>query len=177
MAIHSQSLRNRTRSQSRRSALSSSSITPLGTASTTSSRTATTHPSAGRTVVSGTRARRSAEAIEPQEQTQHHSSNCSTVTDLPTFTGYSESANPLSEFVPDALFADLLKHDLINPKSLRDFIIRRTYQRMREELHLSRRKAIQSLQKEYPYLQQDTLLKIVYRIANPKKSVISVWHA
>ena len=95
----------------------------------------------------------------------------STATDLPNFSGYhasgasvSRKRNPIAEFLPDALYDLLRNYDLINEKALRDFLIRRDYRKVRKELHLCRADAIDYVQQLYPYLQGDTIRKIIYRV-------------
>jgi hypothetical protein len=96
-------------------------------------------------------------------------------TDLPGFRGYTKShtsspdlhstkRNPIAEFLTDDLYNLLREYDLINEKALRDFLIRRDYRKVRKELHMSRADAIDYLQSNYPYLQVDTIRKIVYRV-------------
>jgi hypothetical protein len=100
-------------------------------------------------------------------------------TDLPGFRGYtrpqtrphtsspdvlSAKRNPIAEFLTDDLYNLLREYDLINEKALRDFLIRRDYRKVRKELHMSRADAIDYLQSNYPYLQVDTIRKIVYRV-------------
>ena len=105
------------------------------------------------------------------------SSQYSTATDLPNFAGYTHSGaksvsrkrNPIAEFIPDELFELLRRYDLINEKALRDFQIRRDYKLVRQEMHLSRADAIDYLQEHYPYLQSDTIRKIVYNVGPTEK--------
>jgi len=101
------------------------------------------------------------------------SARSSVATDLPNFQGYRPSVskpaphdheNPLGELLTDDLYELMLMNDLINEKGLRDFLIRKTYQKIREEYQLSRSEALDHLQKCYPYLQPDSLRKIVYKI-------------
>ena len=80
--------------------------------------------------------------------------------------GYSTSSkkdsrlNPLADLIDDETFAALQQLRLIDQKSLRDFEIRKTYREMRERMSAS--DAIDKLQKMHPYLQFDTIRKIVY---------------
>jgi hypothetical protein len=75
----------------------------------------------------------------------------------------SDRSNPLSEFISDEIFIILNVRGLINEKSLRDYEIRRRFKELRaDKLRVSQ--AIDTLQKEYPYLQYDTIRKIVYNI-------------
>ena len=68
--------------------------------------------------------------------------------------------NPLADLIDDDTYAVLQQHKLIDQKSLRDFQIRKTYREMRERMSAS--DAIDQIQRMYPYLQLDTIRKIVY---------------
>ncbi len=75
--------------------------------------------------------------------------------------------NPLADLIDDATFALLQQHRLIDQKSLRDYQIRKCYREMREQM--SAGDAIDKLQQMHPYLQFDTIRKIVYQMS-PKVS-------
>ncbi len=115
-------------------------------------------------------------ALSSAVAAQSVASRYSTATDLPNFSGYHapkrpvtrrpDIKNPLGDLISDELFEQLSRWDLINEKALRDFIIRRTYQKLREEFRCSRADAIELVQENYPYLQGDTIRKIIYKI-NP----------
>src|SRR5689334_19090231 len=83
--------------------------------------------------------------------------------------GFSVSAqgesriNPLAEFIDDNTYSMLQQHKLIDPKSLRDYQIRKSYREMREQM--SAGDAIDKLQQMHPYLQFDTIRKIVYQVS------------
>ncbi len=71
--------------------------------------------------------------------------------------------NPLSELISDEIFELLQSRGLINQKSLRDYEIRKKFKQMRQA-NISAAEAINRLREEYPYLQFDTIRKIVYHI-------------
>jgi hypothetical protein len=73
------------------------------------------------------------------------------------------SDNPLAELISDELYAMLESHDLLNEKSVRDFQIRRRFRTLRDE-DVPAYDAIEQLREEYPYLQFDTIRKIVYKL-------------
>jgi hypothetical protein len=73
-------------------------------------------------------------------------------------------ANPLSGVVPDDVYVMLRSNDLINEKALRDYVIRQMFLRLKEEAKLRTAEAITALVDMYPYLQYDTIRKIVYRV-------------
>ncbi len=75
----------------------------------------------------------------------------------------NQNSNPLSDLISDEIFELLNSRGLINEKSLRDYQIRKKFKRLREE-KISAAEAIEQLRSEYPYLQFDTLRKIVYHI-------------
>lgn len=75
----------------------------------------------------------------------------------------SKSNNPLSELISDETFNLLSSKGLINEKSLRDYQIRKKFKYLRTK-NINASDAIDALRKEYPYLQFDTVRKIVYHI-------------
>jgi hypothetical protein len=75
--------------------------------------------------------------------------------------------NPLADLIDDSTFKLLQQHRLIDQKSLRDYQIRKSYREMRERM--SAGDAIDKLQQMHPYLQFDTIRKIVYQMS-PKAS-------
>jgi hypothetical protein len=77
-------------------------------------------------------------------------------------------SNPIRQILPDDLFSVLLELNLINRKVLRDFEIKRKYKLMRRQ-GLKSTEAIDSLLDQYPYLQFDTVRKIIYSIKLPEE--------
>ena len=71
--------------------------------------------------------------------------------------------NPLAEFIDDNTYGLLQQHKLVDQKSLRDYQIRKSYREMREQM--SAGDAIDKLQQMHPYLQFDTIRKIVYQVS------------
>ena len=57
----------------------------------------------------------------------------------------------------------LVAMGLLNEKGVRDFQIRRRFRDMRDE-NIPAYDAIEQLREEYPYLQFDTIRKIVYKL-------------
>ena len=74
--------------------------------------------------------------------------------------------NPLSELISDEIYELLSIHKLINNKAARDYQLRMKIKYLRSN-NLSISDAIDALRKDYPYLQSDTIRKIVYRIYVP----------
>jgi hypothetical protein len=71
--------------------------------------------------------------------------------------------NPLADLIDDETYALLTQHKLIDQKSLRDYQIRKSYREMRSKMSAS--DAIDKLQQMHPYLQFDTIRKIVYQVS------------
>ncbi len=71
--------------------------------------------------------------------------------------------NPLRDIIDDATFSELAKHNLFSEKAIRDYMIRQMFRNMRK--NMSAGDAIDKIREMYPYLQFDTVRKIVYQIA------------
>jgi len=78
-----------------------------------------------------------------------------------------ELTNPISDLISDEIYDLLLSKGLINDRAVRDYIIRKKFKSLRAQ-KLRTGDAIDTLREEYPYLQFDTIRKIVH---NPPKSV------
>ncbi len=72
------------------------------------------------------------------------------------------SQNPLAELINDDIYNLLTSRGLIDEKSVRDYIIRKKFKTLRAN-KISASDAIENLRNEYPYLQFDTIRKIVYQ--------------
>ena len=70
--------------------------------------------------------------------------------------------NPIPELINYEVYGLLNSRGLINEKSVRDYLIKKRFRDMRE-LKVRASEAIDTLRKEYPYLQFDTIRKIVYQ--------------
>ena len=75
--------------------------------------------------------------------------------------------NPLADLISNEVYEALMSRGLINETSVRDREIRRKFREMRAG-KMSAGDAIDALRSEYPYLQFDTIRKIVYN--SPKKN-------
>ncbi len=71
--------------------------------------------------------------------------------------------NPLADLISDNVYDILNSRGLINEKTVRDYQIKRRFKEMRET-KMSATNAIDKLRDAYPYLQFDTIRKIVYQI-------------
>ncbi len=80
-------------------------------------------------------------------------------------------SNPIRQILPDDLFRVLLDLNLINRKVLRDFEIKREYKLLRRR-GLKSQEAIDALLATYPYLQFDTVRKIIYSIRLPEEIAV-----
>ncbi|NNE34773.1 MAG: hypothetical protein HKN13_06035 [Rhodothermales bacterium] len=71
--------------------------------------------------------------------------------------------NPLDGLIPDDLYRVLEQHQLLSEKGVRDYQIRKKFRSFRSR-NVPAYDAIESLREEYPYLQFDTIRKIVYKL-------------
>jgi len=71
--------------------------------------------------------------------------------------------NPLADLISDEIYELLDSRGLINEKSVRDYQIRKKFKTLREN-KISASDAIDRLREDYPYLQFDTIRKIVYQM-------------
>ncbi|PIQ11177.1 MAG: hypothetical protein COW71_01195 [Ignavibacteriales bacterium CG18_big_fil_WC_8_21_14_2_50_31_20] len=71
--------------------------------------------------------------------------------------------NPLSDLISDDIYDLLDAQGLIDEKAVRDYQIRKTFKNLRSS-KISAGDAIDAIREEYPYLQFDTIRKIVYQI-------------
>jgi len=69
--------------------------------------------------------------------------------------------NPLKPHIPDSVFQFLIEHNLLREKGVRDFKIRKRFRELKKT-H-STQQALEILQEEYPYLQYETIRKIIYQ--------------
>ena len=69
-------------------------------------------------------------------------------------------SNPLAELIDDETYALLESHGLLYEKALRDYQIRKTYREFRKRMPSA--DAIEKLRETHPYLQHDTIRKIIY---------------
>lgn len=81
--------------------------------------------------------------------------------------GEQQYKNPLADLISNEVYEALMSRGLINETSVRDREIRRKFREMRGN-KLTAGDAIDALRDEYPYLQFDTIRKIVYN--SPKKN-------
>ncbi len=78
-----------------------------------------------------------------------------------------EISNPLSDLISDDIWQLLNSKGLISDRSVRDYNIRRRFKILRSQ-KVRTGDAIDTLRSEYPYLQFDTIRKIVH---NPPKHI------
>ena len=69
--------------------------------------------------------------------------------------------NPLGDLVPLEVYQVLDEHNLLNEKGVRDYQIRQQFRSMRSQ-DVPAYEAIEELREQHPYLQFDTIRKIVY---------------
>lgn len=80
--------------------------------------------------------------------------------------GWIPGENILRDIISDEAYYTLREHGLLDEKGLRDYHIRKRFRELRDTMQAT--EAIEILQKQYPYLQYDTLRKIVYQM-NPRR--------
>ncbi|MBL1213948.1 MAG: hypothetical protein HND52_11375 [Ignavibacteriae bacterium] len=78
------------------------------------------------------------------------------------FIGES-GGNPLADLISDDIYNLLNAKGLINETSVRDHLIRAKFKELRST-KMSAGDAIDAIRKEHPYLQFDTIRKIVYAV-------------
>lgn len=78
-----------------------------------------------------------------------------------------QKSNPLADLISNEVYETLISRGLINETSVRDREIRKKFKLMRAD-KMSAGDSIDALREEYPYLQFDTIRKIVYN--SPKKN-------
>lgn len=76
--------------------------------------------------------------------------------------------NPIYQIVSDELYSTLVELNLLNQKVIRDFQIKRRYLELRTDGQRSA-EAIETILQEYPYLQFDTVRKIIYSVRLPEE--------
>jgi hypothetical protein len=74
-----------------------------------------------------------------------------------------DTQNPLSGLISDEVYKVLNSHNLLSEKGVRDFRIRQHFRSLREK-NVTAYDAIEHLRNTYPYLQFDTIRKIVYKL-------------
>ena len=77
-------------------------------------------------------------------------------------------SNPIYQIVSDELYSTLLQLNLLNKKVLRDFEIKRKYLDLRRSGYRSA-DAIDKILELHPYLQFDTVRKIIYSVKLPEE--------
>ena len=83
---------------------------------------------------------------------------------MENITGF-DGRNPIAELINDDVYTLLTSRGLIDEKSVRDYLIRKKFKDLRAK-KISASNAIEVLREEYPYLQFDTIRKIVYQPRN-----------
>lgn len=69
--------------------------------------------------------------------------------------------NPLSEIISDEVYQILSSKNLLNEKTLRDYQIKKKFKNLRNK-RMSVSRAIETIREDYPYLQFDSIRKIIY---------------
>lgn len=69
--------------------------------------------------------------------------------------------NPLKRYLNDETYQFLLQNNLLREKGIRDFTIRKRFNTLKKEFPTYL--IIEMIQEEYPYLQFETIRKIIYQ--------------
>ncbi|MGB1049310.1 MAG: hypothetical protein ACPG3U_06450 [Rhodothermales bacterium] len=75
----------------------------------------------------------------------------------------NDQVNPLDGLISDDIYDVLDDHNLLSEKGVRDYQIRKAFKTMRSQ-DVPAYDAIEMLREEHPYLQFDTIRKIVYKL-------------
>lgn len=78
-----------------------------------------------------------------------------------------EVRNPLAGLVSDEVYKELVDQKVLDHKGVRDYLLRREYRALRRD-NTPSGDAIEILREQYPYLQFDTIRKIVYGMRRPR---------
>ena len=73
-----------------------------------------------------------------------------------------ETLNPIADLISNEIYELLSSKGLINEKSVRDYQIKKKFKYLRAS-KVSASDAIEAVREDYPYLQFDTIRKIVYQ--------------
>ena len=76
--------------------------------------------------------------------------------------------NPLGGLISNDIYETLDTHNLLSEKGVRDYQIRQQFRTMRRT-NVPAYEAIEQLREEYPYLQFDTIRKIVYKLNGARR--------
>lgn len=68
--------------------------------------------------------------------------------------------NPLREFIPDHLYYELNEKGFLNERAIRDYYLKKRFFELRTDY--TPREIFSLLQKEFPYICEDTIRKIIY---------------
>ena len=78
--------------------------------------------------------------------------------------------NPLKHHLSDDVYQFLLENNLLREKGIRDYYIRKKFNTLKNE-HPTHR-IIEMIQEDYPYLQYETVRKIIYQ--KPENKIIDI---
>ena len=77
--------------------------------------------------------------------------------------------NPIPELISDEIYELLNSNGMIYEIGIRDYKMRKMFKELREN-KVSAGDAIDKIREEYPYIQYDTIRKIVYNLAKVAKN-------
>ena len=73
-----------------------------------------------------------------------------------------KGTNPIANLISDEVYLKLASYNLLSSKGIRDYKIREQFKALRLA-RIPASEAIEQIRQEHPYLQFDTVRKIVYR--------------
>jgi len=68
--------------------------------------------------------------------------------------------NPIHEFIPDDLYVTLKSMGFLDERTIRDYYLKKKFDDLRSQY--TPREIFRILQKEFPYICEDTIRKIIY---------------
>jgi len=72
--------------------------------------------------------------------------------------------NPIREFIPDHWYYSLKSMGFLDERTIRDYYLKKKFENLRTQY--SPRQIFGILQKEFPYICEDTIRKIIYTRRN-----------
>ncbi len=83
-------------------------------------------------------------------------------------TNAHDMMNPLDGLVSEDIYQQLVDNNVLSEKGVRDFQIRQQFRTLRRH-NTPAGDAIEMLREQYPYLQFDTIRKIVYGLQGSRR--------
>lgn len=81
---------------------------------------------------------------------------------MPNTAENNKFQNPIADLISDDIYMLLTEKGLINENNVRNYLIKKKFHELRSK-KISTGDAIEYIRNEYPYLQHDTIRKLVYQ--------------